>query len=148
MLNHVKEVIFVSNEPISLKSLLDDYNNLLTSYNMERITRVTTIEGMLQEEFGDKIGFHERLYNKSMIVCNKSESGTFIDAGLHSFRISDEQFIYNVAKRLHSKYKGMTSLCFTLHEGNQESVRLLVKLLTRLKKPSQKTFEDDPIVSA
>ena len=36
MLKHVKEVIFVSNEPRSLKCLLGDYNILLTNYNMDK----------------------------------------------------------------------------------------------------------------
>ena len=74
MLKHVKEVIFVSNEPRSLKCLVDDYNILLTNYNMDKITRVTTVKEMLQEEFGNNIGFHERIHkNKSIIVYNKAD---------------------------------------------------------------------------
>ena len=47
MLKHVKEVIFESNKPRSLKCLLGDYNILLTNYNMNKITRVTTVKEML-----------------------------------------------------------------------------------------------------
>ena len=47
MLKHVKKVIFESNEPRSLKCLLDDYNILLTDYNMNKISRVTTVKEML-----------------------------------------------------------------------------------------------------
>ena len=36
MLKHVKEVIFQSNEPRSLKCLSNDYNILLTNYNMDK----------------------------------------------------------------------------------------------------------------
>ena len=124
MLNHVKEVIFESNEPKSLKSLLAEYNNLLTSYNMEGITRVTTIKEMLQEEF------HERIHKNKMIVYNKAECSPFIDVALHSFGISDEQLIYNVSTRLHPKCKNASNMewpPFVSHlkdEGNIESVTL------------------------
>ena len=83
MLKHAKEVIFEPDEPRSLKCLLGDYNTLLTNYNMDKITKVTTVKEMWQEEFGNNIGFHERIHkNKSIIVYNKAE-----------------QLIYNVAKR-------------------------------------------------
>ena len=52
---------------------------------------------MLQEEFGNNIGFHERIHkDKSIIVYNKADCGTFIDATLHSFGRSHEQLICNV----------------------------------------------------
>ena len=64
---------------------------------MDKITRVTTVKEMLQEEFGNNIGFHEIIHkNNSIIVYNKADCGTFIDAALHSFGISVEQLIWNV----------------------------------------------------
>ena len=61
---------------------------------------------MLQEEFGNNIGFHERIHkNKSIIVYIKANCVTFIDATLHSFGISDEQLIGKIAKRLYDKHR-------------------------------------------
>ena len=155
MLKHVKEVIFESNEPRSLKCLLYDYNILLTNYNMNKITRVTTVKEMLQEEFGNNIGFHERIHkNKNIIVYNKADCGTFIDAALLSFGISGEQLIYNIAKWLHDKYRYSNNMEWPPYvlqlkdEGNLESVNLLVKLISCMKDPLRKTFENDTNVSA
>ena len=122
---------------------------------MDKITRVTTVKEMLQEEFGNTIGFHERIHkNKSIIVYNKADCGTFIDAALHSFGISGQQLICNVAKHLHEKYRYSNNMEWPPYvsqlkdEGNLESVNLLVKLISWMKDPSRKTFENDPNVSA
>ena len=70
-LKHVKEVLLEASEP--LKTLLTDYNSLLQNFNIETITKTATIKKMLEEEFGDRIGFHERKQrNLSAIVYNKS----------------------------------------------------------------------------
>ena len=82
-------------------------------------------------------GIHK---NKSIIVYNKADYGTFIDAALHSFGISDEQLIYNVAKRLHDKYRYSNNMEWPPYvsqlkdEGNLESVNLLVKLISWMKR--------------
>ena len=94
---------------------------------MDKITRVTTVKEMLQEEFGNNIGFHERIHkNKNIIVYNKADCGTFIDAALHSLGISDKQLIYNVAKRLHDKGPSIKYVRSQGEEGGQsKSVRSL-----------------------
>ena len=72
-LKHVKEVLSEASEPRSLKTLLTDYKSLLQNFNIETITKTATIKKMLEEEFGDRIDFHERKQrNLSAIVYSKS----------------------------------------------------------------------------
>ena len=60
---------------------------------------------MLENEFGDRIGFHQRFHsNQSTIVYNKSGGGDFIEAAINAWGIDDETLIRNTSKRLHEMF--------------------------------------------
>ena len=60
---------------------------------------------MLQNEFKDKIGFHARFHkNQSTIVYDAPAGGSYIEAAIYSWGISDEQLLHNVARRLSEKF--------------------------------------------
>ena len=73
---------------------------------------------------------------------------------MHSFGISDEQLIYNVAKRFHEKYRYSNNMEWPPYVsqlkagGNLESVNLLVKLISWMNDPWRKMFANDPDLSA
>ena len=149
-LEHVKEVLLEASEPRSLKTLLTDYNSLLQNFNIKTITKTATIKKMLKEEFGDRIGFHERKQrNLSAIVYSKMECGNLIDAALDSFGISDDQLLRNVAKRLHSKLKGESNMQWPPRvseleqDGRSEALILIIKLITWAQNPSNNDFNND-----
>ena len=88
-LNHVSKVIFEENEPRTLKGLMDDYNGMMTNYNFQAINRTANIKEMLEKEFGESIGFHNRLHkNKSAIVYDVSKARSFIELAINFWRVS------------------------------------------------------------
>ena len=59
---------------------------------------------MIQDEFQEKIGFHDCYHkNKSTIVYNKSAGGSYIESAIYSWGVSDEQLINTIARRLRNK---------------------------------------------
>ena len=57
---HVRKVIFQDNEPRTLKGLLDDYNHLFSNLNFPKCERTSKVKSILEKEFGDAIGSHNR----------------------------------------------------------------------------------------
>ena len=67
--NHAKNVIFEENESRTLQGLLKDYNKMLENNNFNRCEQTLLLKEMLQEEFGQSIGLHNRFQkNQSCIV--------------------------------------------------------------------------------
>lgn len=78
MLTHVRKVIFQDNEPRTLKGLLEDYNHLLSNYNFKKCERTSVLKTLLQKEFKDANGFHNRFQkNQSCIVYDVSKGGNY-----------------------------------------------------------------------
>ena len=156
MLNHVKKVIFQENESRTLKGLLEDYNNLLTNYNFHKCERTSGMKTMLEKEFGESIGFHNRLHkNESCIIYDVSKGGSYIEAAINTWGISDDDLLRNVAGRLKEKTKHFTNLKWPPHPNHLENLSTIpedfIKFLTWLRHPSRKPEEcsmDDPKIVA
>ncbi len=143
MLQHVKSVIFEENEPRTLTGLLKDYNQLLDNHNFQRCEKSSNLRRMLEKEFGDRICFHVRFQkNQSTIVYDVSNGGSFIEAAINAWGVSEDNLINNVAKRLESSLKESTPLSWPPHAEDLESVAepplQLVKLLTWLQNTAKK----------
>ena len=92
--NHAKNVIFEENEPRNLEGLLEDYNKLLENYNFKRCERSLLLKEMLQKEFGQSIGFHNRFQkNKSCIVFDVSKGYTYVEAAINFWSISEDDML-------------------------------------------------------
>ena len=82
----MKKIIFEDNEPRTLKGLMEDYNQLLIDNGCVVCQRTSVVKDLLDNEFGDKIGFHSRSeVNKSWIVYDVSKGGSYIEAALKYF---------------------------------------------------------------
>lgn len=61
---------------------------------------------MLEKEFGDKIDFHVKFQkNQSTIVYDVSNAGSFIEAAINAWGVSQDSLINNVHRRLQSSLK-------------------------------------------
>ena len=145
-LKHVHKVILDLNEPRTLQGLLLDYNNILHNFGYdESSTKSGTIKQMIEKEFKNKIRFHDRFVkNTSIIVYNASAGGSYIEAAINSWGVSDEQLLNTVDRRLKEKLKGDASIDWPPHvaelEQDERPNDLLRKLLTWLKNPAANDF--------
>ena len=75
--------------------------------------------------------------NESTIVYDASAGGTYIEAAIYSWGITDEQLMRNVANRLKEKLCGESDLSWPPHVAELDNIKvpnmLLCKLLTWLK---------------
>ena len=118
---HVKEAILVDNEPRTMKGLLSDYNHLLSNYNFPNCDRTSYLKKILEDEFGSRIGFHERYHrNKSTIVYDTSKGGSYIEAAIHSWGISDDQLLQNTSRRLRDSLKSFPTVNWPPNENELE----------------------------
>lgn len=153
---HVRKVVLEMNEPRTLQGLLVEYNQISSNFGFESVTKTSTIKQMLQNEFKDKIGFHDRFHkNQSTIAYDASAGGSYIEAAIYSWGVSNEQLLNNVARRLRETLKEDEGLPWPLRvdelESFEEPHKLLGKLLTWLKDPDSNDFTeacDDPQVVA
>jgi hypothetical protein len=88
-LQEIEKRIFVDSEPTTLKMILRDYENFLLDHGILRTSlRTHDVKVMLQETFGDRIGFHQRIRkNESTLVYDKDEGGTFLEAALNCWGV-------------------------------------------------------------
>ena len=136
-----------------MQGLLPDYNNFGDD---ESGTKSITIKQMIEKESKTKIGFHDHFVkNTSTIVYNASASGSYIEAAINSWGVSDEQLLNTVARRLKEKLKGDASIDWPPHveelEQDEGPNYLLRKLLTWLKNLAANDFSEsclDPEVVA
>ena len=85
---HVRTVVLEMNEPRTLQGLLLDYNEMRKNFGFESVTQTSTIKKILQKEFKDKIGFHDRFHkNQSTIVYDTSAGGSYIEAAIYSWGV-------------------------------------------------------------
>ena len=112
-----------------------DYNKHLHNFGFDYSgNRPSTIKRMLHNEFPTTTGFHDRFHkNQSTIVYNTSAGGSYVEAAIHSWGISDEQLLNNVARRLKNKLNGQTGLAWPPHinelEDTEQPNDLLRKFL-------------------
>lgn len=155
-LRHVESVVFEEGELRTLKGLLEDFCNVLKNFGIDSsCKRTSTVKEMLQEKFGDRIGFHTRYRkNESTLVYDTSGGGGYIEAAINSWGITTEQLLKNVAGRLkeelHSPGITWPPHIEELEEFSEEN-DLLKKFLIWLKFPPRSNYEDnilDPSVQA
>ena len=136
------------NEPRTLQGLLLDYNNRLHNFGYdESSTKSGTIKQMVEKEFKNKIGFHERFVkNTTTIVHNASAGESYIEAAINSLGVNNEQLLNTVARRLKEKLKRNASIDWPPHveelEQDERPNDLLRKLLTWLKNPAANDFSE------
>ena len=106
--NSLKNVIFEGNEPITLKGLSEDYNKMLENYNFARCEQRSLLKEMLQKEFGQSIGFHNRFQKKqSFFVFDVSKSGMHIEAAINFWGISEDGMLKMWPKYLNKKQRNL-----------------------------------------
>jgi len=107
------------------------------------------LKGLLIQEYQDRIGFKERPEkNRSDWVFDVCGGGDYIDSVIRSLHISDDQLVQNTARRLSKKVKATSRIEWPPRvdnlEESEEVCELLVKLLTWLRQPEQKTPSISP----
>ena len=101
-LKEIEERVFVEGETPTLKQLLREYEHFLWDHGIIRTSlRTFDIKVMLEKEFEEKIGFHNRYHkNESTLVFDKNNGGTFLEAAMHCWGVSDQRLFEITAKRL------------------------------------------------
>ena len=128
------------------RELLDDYNHLLSNHNFPKCERTSKLKSILKKEFGDVVGFHNRFQeNQSSIVYDVSKGGSYIEAAINAWGISDDDLLRNVASRLRKKTKNFTNLTWPPHPKHLDTTpdmpEVLLKFLVWLKYPTRKPEE-------
>ena len=146
MFIHVGKVSFQDNESRTLKGLLDDYNHLLSNHNFPKCERTSKLKSILEKEFGDAISFHNRFQkNQSCVVYNFSEGGSYIEAEINAWRISEDDLLCNIASRLRNKTTKFTNIAWPPHPKHLDNPpnmpEELLKFLVWLKYPTYKSEE-------
>ena len=149
--DHVKTVIFDENEPRTLKGLLEDYNKLLTDNMCPVCQKTSVVKELLENEFGERIGFHSRSeVNQSWIVYDVSKGGSYIEAALKSWGIPSDDLLFNVAKRLKNDLKSVDKFKWPPKSSALETPtkvpESILKFMTWLRNPTTNATvnEDDP----
>ena len=101
------------------------------------------VKQIIKDKFCDNIGFHNRyIKNESTIVYDTSDGGSYIEAALYSWSISDEQLLHTCARRLREKFNSADYVDWppTLEEvaSAEEPEALLQKFLV-VKRSRRKT---------
>eukprot|EP00112_Aurelia_sp_Birch-Aquarium-sp1_P018096 Seg4270.2 transcript_id=Seg4270.2/GoldUCD/mRNA.D3Y31 product="hypothetical protein" protein_id=Seg4270.2/GoldUCD/D3Y31 len=152
---HVRKVVLDLNEPRTLQGLLLDYRNIADNFGFSTEgIKTSKIKQMLADQFPGQLGFHDRYHkNQSTLVYDVREVGSFIEAAIYSWGISNEQLLNTAARRLRDELIG-TGMIWppTIEEIETEEKPdpLMLKFLTWLKTPATKKFEtcSDPQVSS
>lgn len=154
---HVRQIVFEDHELRTLQSLLSDYKALLRNYGFDPSGKKSSnIKEMLQEEFGEKIGFHNRYRkNESALVYDTSAGGSYIEAAIYSLGVSDDQLLNNVARRIKEALVSIPGMAWPPSVEELETPQapddMLLKFLTWLKTPHMQNFEEcsrDPVIHA
>eukprot|EP00795_Rhopilema_esculentum_P001945 gene1945-17483_t len=135
-------------EPRTLKGLMNDYNKLLDNFNYPECERTLYIKKILEDNFGDELGFHNRFQkNESTIVYDSQSGGTYIEVTINSWGIDKEHSMNSVAHHLRDTFKNQPIQEWPPHSDRlteekqpQEELRCF---RTWLRSPSTKDFPDD-----
>ena len=116
-----EKIIFQDNKPRTLKGLLDDCNHLLSNHNFPKCEQTSKLKSILEKEFGDAIGFHNRFQkNQSSIVYDVLKGSSYIQAAINAWGISD-LLSRSVASRLRNNIK----ILQTLHDHHIQSICMI-----------------------
>ena len=102
---HVRSSVLQMHEPRTLQGLLQDSNDLMRNYGFDVSSiKTSRIKQLLKEQFGNKLGFHDSYRkNQSTIVYDTTAGGSYIEAAINLWGVSDELLINTVARRLKEK---------------------------------------------
>ena len=83
-IDHVRQVVCVDHEIITLQGLLREYKSIMWTYGLPNLgVKSSYVKEMLVREFGYGIGFHvPPRKNQSEVVYNTSGSSSYIEAVL------------------------------------------------------------------
>ena len=77
------QVIFDNHELHTLQGLLIDYKRIISNFGHDSVVKSSYLKKILVKEFGEGIGFHERLpKNVSEVVFDAAAGGTYMEAAL------------------------------------------------------------------
>ena len=101
-LSDVATTIFDDGEPRTLRHLLQEYEDLVLRHGFPKTTKRThDIRVMLENNFGDSVGFHTRYRrNESTFVFDKKNCGCYIEAAMNGWAVSDERLVEILGSRL------------------------------------------------
>jgi len=148
---HIQQVIFKDHEIRTLQGLLQDYIRITSNHGHFSQVRSSYLKELLIKEFGEDIGFHERIQkNVSELVYDTRAAGSYIEFALLSLGVTDDQLVKNVATRLREQVIKTTTAPWPpyIHELEQDEnlSEVLLKLITWLKKPNTGSTDDNPKV--
>ncbi|KAG0725586.1 hypothetical protein GWK47_038368 [Chionoecetes opilio] len=108
---------------------------------------------MIQDEFNDRIGFHERYQkNHSALVYDTYSRGSYAEAAINCWGVSDDQLISTVSQRINAHVSQAQVMSWPPHVDKlvdgKDSDELLYKFVTLLKKPKAGEDQKDPAVIA
>ena len=114
-LKHVQKVILELNEPRTLQGLLEDCKTNLHNFGFPtNSVKYAAIKTLVQNEFGDDVGFDLWYHrNQSTLIYDNREEGSYIEAAIYFWVVSDEQLLNTVARHLNDQlknYPGMKKL--------------------------------------
>ncbi|KAG0711621.1 hypothetical protein GWK47_020229 [Chionoecetes opilio] len=151
---HIRNVVLEQHELRTLQSLLQDYIQMLRTFGMNvGVVKSCTIKTMIQEEFHDRIGFHERYQkNHSALVYDTYSGGSYAEAAINCWGVTDDQLISTVAQRINAHASQAQVMSWPPHVDElvdeEDSEELLYKFVTLLKKPKVGEDQKDPAVLA
>ena len=116
-------------------------------------TKTSCNKEILQREFGERIGFQDRpQVNLSDFLYDGSATGSYIEAAMRSYGLSDEQLIKNVACRLIKLVEKVPTIQWPSYvaelEEEEELSQHILYLLTWLKDPSRCKIDLNPTTHA
>ena len=96
-IDHVRQVMFVDHEIITLQGLLHEYKSIMGTYGLPNLgIKSSYVKEMLMHEFGDGIGFHiPPRKNQSEVVYDTSGSSSYIEAVISLLGIDNDQLVQN-----------------------------------------------------
>ena len=135
---------------------MNDYNKLLDNFNYPECERTSYIKKILEDTFGDELGFHNRFQkNESTIVYDSKSGGTYREAAINSWGIDKELLMNNVARHLRDTFKNHSMQEWPPHSDRLKEEKQppeeLRRFLAWLRNPSIKDFAndcEDPIITA
>ena len=106
-MDHVRQVVFVDHEIITLQWLLRAYKSIMGTYGLPNLgVKSSYVNEMLVREFGDGIGFHVTPgKNQSEVVYDTSGSTSYIEAVISLLGINNDQLVQNVASMLRNEIR-------------------------------------------
>ncbi|KAG0711349.1 hypothetical protein GWK47_020778 [Chionoecetes opilio] len=151
---HIQNVVLEQHELRTSQSLLQDYIQMLRHFGMNvGVVKSCTVKTMIQEEFHDGRGFHERCQkNHSALAYDTYSGGSYAEAAINCWGLTDDQLISTVAQRINAHASQAQVMSWPPHVDElvdeEDSDELLYKFVTLLKKPKAGEDHQDPAVLA